>query len=192
MAQSFLKTIRESVNYWWLILLSGVLLIIVGIWVIASPIASYLSLSLLFAWGILLTGIFEIIFAVSNRKGMDSWGWTLASGILDLVIGFYLLSYPAITITVLPFILGFWLLYRGGAAIGSAFDMKSYGDRNWGWFLFLGIAIIFFGLMVLVNPVFGAANIIIWTASAFIFAGIFRIYLSLKLRRLKKIIAPKV
>jgi uncharacterized membrane protein HdeD (DUF308 family) len=74
MAQSFLKTIRESINYWWLILLSGVLLIIVGIWVISSPIESYLSLSLLFAWGILLTGIFEIIFAVSNRKSMDSWG----------------------------------------------------------------------------------------------------------------------
>lgn len=192
MAQSFLKTIRESINYWWLILLSGVLLIIVGIWVISSPLASYLSLSLLFAWGILLTGIFEIIFAISNHKGMDSWGWTLASGILDLVIGFYLLSYPAITLTVLPFILGFWLLYRGGSAIGSAFDMKSYGDKNWGWFLFLGIAIIFFGLMVLVNPVFGAANIIIWTGSAFIFAGIFRIYLSVKLRRLKKIIAPRV
>ena len=49
MTQSFLKTIRESINYWWLILLGGVLLIIVGIWVISSPIESYLSLSLLFA-----------------------------------------------------------------------------------------------------------------------------------------------
>ena len=191
MTQSFLKTIRESINYLWLGLLGGVLVHIVSIWLISSPIASYLSLSLLFAWGILLTGIFEIIFAISNRKGMDSWGWTLASGILDLVIGFYLLSHPAITMTVLPFILGFWLLYRGSFAIGLAFDMKSYGDKNWGWFLFLGIAIIFFGLMVIINPVFGAANIIIWTGSAFIFAGIFRIYLSIKLRKLKKMIAPK-
>jgi uncharacterized membrane protein HdeD (DUF308 family) len=44
----------------------------------------------------------------------------------------------------------------------------------------------------LINPVFGAANIIIWTGTAFIFSGIFRIYLSIKLRRLKKLIAPKV
>jgi uncharacterized membrane protein HdeD (DUF308 family) len=94
--------------------------------------------------------------------------------------------------TVLPFILAFWLLYRGSFSIGLAFDMRSYGDKNWGWFLFLGIAILFFGLMVLINPAFGAANIIIWTGSAFIFAGIFRIYLSVKLRKLKKITAPKV
>ena len=172
MAQSFLKTIRESINYWWLILLSGVLLIIVGIWVISSPIASYLSLSILFAWGILLTGIFEIIFAVSNRKGMDSWGWTLASGVIDLVIGFYLLSYPALTMTVLPFILGFWLLYRGGSAIGAAFDMKSYGDKNWGWFLFLGIAIIFFGLMVLINPVWRIEHHHLDRLCVYLFRGI--------------------
>jgi uncharacterized membrane protein HdeD (DUF308 family) len=192
MTQTIFKSIKESINNWWLILLSGLLLIIIGLWVIASPLASYLSLSLIFSWSILLTGIFEIVFAISNRKSMDSWGWILASGVLDLVIGFYLLSYPAISMTVLPFILGFWLLYRGGSAVGSVFDMKSYGDKNWGWFLFLGIAIIFFGMMVLVNPVFGAANIVIWTGSAFIFAGIFRIYLSLKLRKLKKMVTPKV
>jgi len=192
MTTSLSKTIRESVNLWWLILLSGILLIVIGLWVISSPLASYLSLSMIFSLGILFTGIFEILFAISNRAALESWGWTLASGILDLVIGFYLLSYPALSLTVLPFILGFWLLYRGGSAIGSAFDMKSYGDKNWGWFLILGIGIIFFGMMVLINPVFGAANIVIWTGSAFIFAGIFRIYLSLKLRKLKKIVAPKV
>jgi uncharacterized membrane protein HdeD (DUF308 family) len=46
--------------------------------------------------------------------------------------------------------------------------------------------------MVIINPAFGAANIIIWTASAFILSGIFRIYLSVKLRKLKKAITSKV
>jgi uncharacterized membrane protein HdeD (DUF308 family) len=189
MSATPLKTIKESINHWWLFLLTGVLLIVVGLWVFASPIASYLSLSLIFSLGILFTGIFEIIFAVANRSTMDSWGWTLAGGILDVVIGSYLLAYPAISMSVLPFILGFWLLFRGFSAIGSAFDMKSYGDKNWGWFLFLGIGIIFFGVMVLANPAFGVANIIIWTAFAFIFAGVFRIYLALKLRKLKKAVS---
>jgi uncharacterized membrane protein HdeD (DUF308 family) len=189
MAQA-LKTIRESVNYWWLFLMTGILLIVVGIWVFSSPLASYLSLSLFFAFGILFTGIFEIIFALSNRKTMDNWGWTLASGILDLVIGFYLFSYPSLSMAVLPLILGFWLLFRGFSAIGAAIDMRSFGDKNWGWLLILGTGIIFFGIMVLVNPAFGAANIIIWTGSAFIIAGIFRIYLAFKLRKIKKLVHP--
>jgi uncharacterized membrane protein HdeD (DUF308 family) len=186
MTQPAFKSVRESINHWWLFLLTGILLIVVGFWVFASPLASYLSLSFIFSIGILFTGIFEIAFAISNRKTMDSWGWTLAGGILDLVIGLYLLSYPSVSMTVLPFILGFWLLFRGFSAVGSAFDMKSYGDKNWGWFLFMGIAIVFFGVMVLANPAFGVANIIIWTGSAFIVAGVFRIYLAIKLRKLKK------
>jgi len=63
---------------------------------------------------------------------------------------------------------------------------------NWGWFQFFGIAILFFGVMVIINPAFGAANIIIWTASAFILSGIFRTYLFVKLRKLKKAITSKV
>jgi uncharacterized membrane protein HdeD (DUF308 family) len=117
---------------------------------------------------------------------MDGWGWTLASGILDLVIGLYLCSFPVVTMAVLPFVLGFWLLFRGFAAIGLAFEIKAYGSSDWGWLLFLAILIIFFGFMVLARPAFGVANIIVWTALAFIMAGIFRIYISLKLRGLKK------
>ena len=119
MAQT-LKSIRDSINYWWLFLLTGILLIVVGLWVFASPLASYLSLSFIFAFGILFTGVFEVIFAISNRKTMDNWGWTLSSGILDLVIGFYLMAYPAITIAILPLILGFWLLFRGFSAIENS------------------------------------------------------------------------
>lgn len=186
MAISFIKSIRSSVQYWWLFLLTGILLIIIGLWVFSSPVTAYLSLSILFAVGILVSGIFEIIFAIANNKTMESWGWILASGILDLFIGIYLSSYPMVTVTVLPFILGFWLLFRGFMAIGLALEIRSYGAKDWGWQLFLAILILFLGFMVLANPAFGVANIIVWTGLAFIAAGIFRIYIAMKLRGLKK------
>jgi hypothetical protein len=91
-------------------------------------------------------GFFETVFAISARKSLQGWGWTLASGLLDIVIGAYLLTYPAVTMAILPFVLGFWLLFRGFSAIGFSFDIKSYGDSNWGWFLFFAIGIIFFAL----------------------------------------------
>src|SRR6266478_8603927 len=148
MAQTILKSIREAVNYWWLLLLSGLIFIVIGIWIFASPVAAYLSLSILFAIGMLTIGVFETSFALTARKSLDGWGWMLASGILDFVIGGYLLAYPAVTMAVLPFILGFWLLFRGFSAVGFAFDMKSYGAADWGWLLALAIGIIFFGFMV--------------------------------------------
>ncbi len=185
MAQTILKNISETVKYWWLLLLSGLFLIAIGIWVFASPAAAYLSLSIVFAVGILVIGIFETSFAVTARKSLYSWGWTLASGILDMVIGAYLLAYPLVTMAVLPFILGFWLLFRGFSAMGFAMDMKSYGAMDWGWLLLLGIATMFFAFMVLAIPAFGVANIIVWTGLAFIVAGVFRIFIALRLRKLK-------
>jgi hypothetical protein len=187
MAQTILRSIKEAVNYWWLLLLTGVILICVGVWIMASPGAAYVSLSILFAIGILATGIFETAFAVTVRLSLDGWGWILASGLLDIIIGAYLLMYPGITMTVLPFILGFWLVFRGFSGVGSAFDMKSYGASDWGWLLILAIAVIFFGFLVLAVPAFGVTNILLWTSISFIVAGVFRIFLALRLRRLKAI-----
>jgi hypothetical protein len=185
MAETILKEIKEAVKYWWLLLLTGLLLIAVGIWVFASPATAYLSLSVLFGASILTIGCFETLFAITVHKSMKGWGWTLASGLLDIVIGSYLLAYPAVTMAILPFVLGFWLLFRGFSAIGFSFDMKSYGDLNWGWFLLLAIGIIIFAFMILAVPAFGVANIIAWTGLSFIFAGVFRIILAFRLRKWK-------
>jgi uncharacterized membrane protein HdeD (DUF308 family) len=186
MIQTISRTIKESIRYWWLFLLTGLILIAVGIWILSSPVQAYVSLSMLFAASILVIGIIEAIFAITARKSLDGWGWTLASGLLDIVIGAYLLSYPLLTITVLPIILGFWLLFRGISAIGFAFDMKSYRAANWGWLLALGILIIIFGLMVLAVPAFGVLNIILWTSLSFITAGFFRVVLAFRLKKLDR------
>ena len=189
MAQTIFKEAKEAVKYWWLLLLTGLIMVAVGIWVFASPAAAYISLSILFGASILTIGFFETVFSISARKSLEGSDWTLASGLLDLVIGAYLLTYPGVTMAILPFVLGFWLLFRGFSALGFSFDMKSYGDLNWGWFLIFAIGIIFFAFMILTVPSFGVANIIIWTGLSFIFAGVFRIILAFRLKKWKNKIA---
>lgn len=115
---------------------------------------------------------------------MEGWGWTLIGGLLDIVIGVYLLAYPLLTMSVLPFILGFWLLFKGFSAIGFAIDLKSYDESNWGVLLALGIIILLFAGMVLAVPAFGVLNIILWTSLSFIAAGVFRVVLAFRLKRL--------
>jgi uncharacterized membrane protein HdeD (DUF308 family) len=184
MANMSSNPVKETVKYWWLLLLTGLILIATGIWIFASPAAAYLSLSLLFGISILIVGVFEIGFAISVRRSLRGWGWTLASGLLDLIIGAYLSSYPTITMAVLPFILGFWLLFRGSAALGFAVDIGT--QENLVWLLLLAIAIIFFGFMILAVPAYGVVNIIVWTGLSFIAAGVFRVFLAFKLRKIKR------
>jgi uncharacterized membrane protein HdeD (DUF308 family) len=90
------------------------------------------------------------------------------------------------TTTILPYVLGFWLLLRGFSGIAFALDVRRYGTSNWGLLLGIAIAIIVFGILVLSVPAFGLLGIIVWTAVSFIFAGMFRIFLAVHLRRMKE------
>jgi uncharacterized membrane protein HdeD (DUF308 family) len=173
-------------RYWLLMFLSGILLSVLGVWVILSPLQSYLSLSLTFAIGMMLTGFFETIFSLMSTRHIERWGWLLASGLIDIAIGTYLFNYPSITMMLLPIIVGFWLLVRGIMGIGSAIDMRAYGITSWGWILFNSLVVVFFSVGILAYPAFGIANLIIWTGLAFLGAGIFRIVISLKIKEISK------
>ncbi len=179
------RNITKNIGYCWLFLLTGLVLVGAGIWIFTSPAEAYVSLSILFAASMFIIGTLEAIFALTARKSIDGWGWTLAGGLLDIVIGGYLLAYPLVTLEILPLILGFWLLFRGVSAVGFAFDMKSYHAGNWGWLLVLGIVTAILGGLVLAVPAFGILNIIVWTALSFVAAGLFRIILAFRLRKLR-------
>jgi len=182
--ENFIKKAENVIKHWYLSLILGILFIGVGIWVLKTPLASYLTLSILFSVTIFISGIFEIIYSVSNRKVMDNWGWVLAGGIIDLLLGLWLMASPALSIAVLPFVVGFMLMYRSMIAMGFAFDLKDFSKSGWGWLLVLSILGLLFSFVLLWHPLFAGLTIVIWTGCAFITLGVYRIILSFKLKQL--------
>lgn len=183
---TILGTLTTDVRNWWWFIVKGLLLIIAGVAIFARPLEGYAGLSVLFSVVMLGVGLAQIFFASSNSDVLKGWGWTLASGILDVVIGIYLLTFPLVTMATLPFILGFWLLFRSFYIIGASFDLKDFGVTDWGWLLFGGILSSILGCLVLYYPGAGAISITYVSGSAFIVAGIFNLYLSVKLKAMKK------
>jgi len=171
-------------QYWWLMCSAGILFIGLGVWILASPVSSYLSLSLFFACGMLFAGVFEVVFAIGNHTNLKGWGWTLAGGMIDLLLGAYLLYYPLLSMIVLPMIMGLWMLFRGCMAIGSSLELRAYGVLDWIWLLVTGVLIVLLSLLIIAHPLLAAFTVVIWTAFAFILSGIFRIFLSIQLRKL--------
>lgn len=102
-----------EVKNWWMSLLLGILYVVVAISLMFAPFSGYAVLSILFSISMLFSGLLEISFAVSNRKNVSSWGWYLAGGIIDMILGFYLIAYPLLSMEVIPFIIAFWLMFRG-------------------------------------------------------------------------------
>ena len=122
--KTILDELKQEVKNWWLSLILGILYIVVALSLMFSPFSGYAILSILFSISMLFSGLLEIAFAVSNRKTVSSWGWYLAGGIIDMILGFYLVAYPALSMEVIPFIIAFWLMFRGFSSIGYSMDLK--------------------------------------------------------------------
>lgn len=186
MSTTILDSAQKVVKNWWLSILLGILYLVAGFWVMRTPMESYISLSIIFSIFIFVSGIFQVAFSISNRKEDAVWGWHLAGGILELVIGILLLTHPLMTMAILPLYVGFWLLFQSIMSIGISFHLKSNNNPQWGWLLFWSIITLLFSFLLLANPIFAGLSIVYMTAFAFITAGLFRILLGFNLKKIHK------
>ncbi len=182
----FLKQIKQSVKHWYFHLIIGLIFIAVGIWAFVSPIQSYAALTIVFSISFLISGMMEVFFAISNRKVLENWGWTLALGIFTTLIGAMLVSNPAISALTLPLYVGFMLMLHSFWAVGSAFDLKDYGVKGWRISLIIGVLGVLFAALLIIRPVIGSITIVVWTGLALIASGTFNLFLSNKMRKIHK------
>ena len=176
--ETVFNEIQHSVKNWWASLLLGIVYIIVALWLMFAPLSSYVALSIVFSISMLISGILEILFAVSNRKGVPSWGWYIVGGIM--------IAYPMVSMEVIPFIIAFWLMFRGFSSTGYSIDLKRYGTRDWGWYMAFGILAIICSLLILWQPAIGALYAVYMISFTFLIIGLFRVMLSFELKNLHK------
>jgi len=80
-------------------------------------------------------------------------------GLLDLIIGFILLIHPIITEDILPYIVGFILMFKSIDYIAESLQISALKIRGWGWIFIAGIITLFFSFMIVFYPLFGIFNI---------------------------------
>lgn len=177
-----LQPFKIAIKNWWAFAIIGATLIFMGILVLRHPLESYLSLSFYFSLVLLMTGLSQVYFSISNRETLKSWGWHLAGALLEVAMGIILLSHPALSMGVLPVIVGLWLMFRGFSLIGISTDLKSLGLKNWGWVMAGGILSAVFAFFIIVNPIIGMLTIVGWTAIAAFLSGGLTLYLSYQIK----------
>ena len=173
-------------KHWYVPLLVGILFLVVSIVAFTSPLRSLLTLSLLFAFSFVGSGIAEVFFSIANRDQLESWGWSLVFGLITLAAGVLLLLNPALSVTTLSLFIGFTVLFRSVSAISFALDIRRYGSREWGGVLAFGIFGILASFALLWNPVVAGLSVVVLIGFNFLFAGLFSLFLSFQLRKLHK------
>jgi uncharacterized membrane protein HdeD (DUF308 family) len=181
-ADSLRRVIRKT---WWVPLLQGVAALIIGLLLFARPGATLVVLTMFLGAYWLVGGLFDIVGAVSRRDSDKHWALALVSGILGVVVGFFLLGQPILGAIATS--LALVSLLAIGAILSGIFDIAwAVRVRNEiqgeGWIILLGVLSVLLGLMLLASPLLSAAALIQFAAILAVVGGIALIITAFRLR----------
>lgn len=173
------------IRHWWLLMLAGILCVAAGIAVFVFPMESYMTLSIIFGVLMLITGAAQLIIASTSGNYLAMKGYVVVGGILDLLLGIFLCVYPAVTVVLLPIMLGIWMMYHSFMIIAFGGDLDTFRINGSGWVMMGGILLLVLSFLVLVNPFsVGIATVIVLTGVALIVFGFLLCGESVLLRRI--------
>jgi uncharacterized membrane protein HdeD (DUF308 family) len=136
---------------WWLPVLRGVVLLVLGLLMLVQPLWSVTALVWIFGIFALLDGIVAIVQWFANRKDPGS-GWFLLSGLVGVAIGVVVVVWTPETAQILFYLIAAWVLLLGVLGIIAAVALFRARDVGWHWVLTFGLVNTLFGLLLLTHP----------------------------------------
>jgi len=127
---------QRTPGFWWS-LLSAVLAAGIGIVMLARPVQGTLTLTLVLSAYFAAEGVVTIMYALLHRREPATrWGWLIASGILDLVVGGLIIAaLPESALWAIGLLVGIDLVFGGFALIRMALAGRKIDGipTNCGW-----------------------------------------------------------
>lgn len=181
--------VGRVIRHWWLLMIAGLLCIAAGVVIFVFPMDSYLTLSIIFGVLMLIVGAAQLIIASTSGNYLAMRGYIIVGGILDLLLGIFLCAYPAVTVVVLPIMLGIWLMYHSFMIIAFGGDMETFKLDGSVWVILGGILLLLLSFLVLVNPFsVGIATVVVFAGVGLILFGCLLCCESVLLRRLHEMV----
>ncbi len=131
---------------WWVSVLAGIALVVVGLWLVTNLYESVIVLAILVGVSLIVGGFVEA--AIADDAGLGWAGW-LAGG-LTVAAGVAVLVWPDITLWALAVLAGASLLVAGVLHTMWAFSRREHPD--WRSHLVIGLLTALVGLVVLIWP----------------------------------------
>ncbi len=163
---------------WWLAF--GIVLMLIGLFLLSTPILT--SLASVFIFGVLLVsaGIVHIITAILEKHTDHLWLHLVIAG-FTIIIGIMMLLHPSLTLMALTLLIAVFFLGSGLFRIIGAITARFQG---FGWYLLSGIISLLLGFLILIQwPLSSLWIIGLFIGIDFIFAGWSLIMISLLVKK---------
>ncbi len=176
--------IESLKRHWWVPVIRGIAAIVFGIIAFVYPGLTVATLVLFFGAWVLIDGIFRVVGAIGHRASDPDWGWHIVIGIVGIIVGLLTFHMPQITALALVIYIAAWALMIGASEIALAVKLRREIKGEW-FLILMGLASIVFAMLLLWNPVAGAAAVIWLIAWYAVVLGVLAIFFGFRLRSLR-------
>jgi uncharacterized membrane protein HdeD (DUF308 family) len=182
-------TEKSVAQYWWLWLLEGFAIILIGWWLLAKPSVTTLALVQILGLYWFIAGIVDIVMALVDRDE-EHRGLKLFGGIIGIIAGWWVMNNAlfagVLTPTIFLWIMAFSFIINGiiKVFVGNAQLTGGY-KRSWGAF-FMGLFYGLMGLMLLAMPLIaGLATLVLTAGLLALIGGIVTVVMAFQIKGMK-------
>jgi uncharacterized membrane protein HdeD (DUF308 family) len=120
---------RQDYENWWLLLLTGLAGIVVGVLTFVSPGSTALGLLYLIAIWAIATGILAFTTAIYLRKEIEGEFWLGLAGLASVAFGVLLIARPGSGVLAVLWLLGVYSIALGAILVVLAFETRSFTNQ---------------------------------------------------------------
>lgn len=164
---------NNNQSFGWGNFILGILFILLALFAFRDPFASLMALAFAFAIGILARGIHQLVF---RHQVKESFGvkptYLLIFGIINILLGLYLIFKPGLSASILPFIFSFWVFLSAIFGFMSLPAIKQVSTPLFWLTLILNIIALIVAIFLIFNPLSALVSLTFLVAFYFLLSGI--------------------
>ncbi|MGX9791527.1 HdeD family acid-resistance protein [Mycobacterium sp. MMS18-G62] len=174
-------------HLWKTTLLSGILAVILGVLALAWPAVTIIVAAIFFGAYLLVTGIYQVVFAFSLHVSAGGRVLLFISGAAALILAVLCFRSLADSILLLAIWVGVGFIFRGVATAVSAISDPTLPGR--GWEIFIGVISLVAGIVMLASPFESIAILTKVVGIWLIVLGVFEVVAAIGIRKANKDLA---
>ena len=180
---------RFCFEFWWIVLLRGIALTVLGGLLIAKPGITVIVLVQFLGAYFLVDGVFSVFHSIKGRKYMQGWGWGIFMGALEILTGIIVFTNPLVsaivTASVLVYSVAFMAILFGVLGIVTGIQVRKEIKGEWAM-IAGGVLAIIFSVILIMNPMASMSVYLIVMGVMALMGGLIQIFASFQIRKFGK------
>ena len=171
-------------DYWWLILIRGIVAVIFGVFVLLNPAISAVSLVVTFGIYAVLSGGITFFVGLFGSGNAGDRVMLAVQGVLQAIVGVLVLAWPGISMISLLYAIIIFAFVGGIIEIVGAFQNRDF------WLGLSGAISVLFGIYAFRFPGDGALAVLFAIGIYAILVGVMLVIGSFQVRHVGKTLSP--